>query len=160
MRIILAITCCLFYSCNFDFEIQKKISADDYLNEELTLLKWDEVDQYPVFENCLEFDDILILNNCFIKTISDKFKSNLDALNLVIDRTIIEKVNLIMKVDKKGKISLEKINVSDQNRTYKEIIKLSFEKTILDLPKVYPAVKRGQQVDVIFNIPVILSTEN
>ncbi len=160
MRIILAIICCLFYCCNFDFEIQKKISADDYLNEELTLLKWDEVDQYPVFENCLEFDDILILNNCFIKTISDKFKSNLDTLNLVIDRTIIEKINLIMKVDKKGKISLEKINVSDQNRTYKEIIKLSFEKTILDLPKVYPAVKRGQQVDVIFNIPVIISTEN
>tara|TARA_B100001939_G_scaffold157560_1_gene136206 strand:+ start:1225 stop:1674 length:450 start_codon:yes stop_codon:yes gene_type:complete len=148
------------YACNFDFEIQKKISADEYLNEELTLLKWDEVDQYPVFENCLEFDDILILNNCFIKTISDKFKSNLYALNLVIDRTIIEKVNLSMKVDKKGKISLEKINVSDQNNTYKEIIKRSFEKTILDLPIVYPAVKRGQQVDVIFNIPIILSTEN
>lgn len=160
MRIILSITFCLLYSCNFDFEIQKKISADEYLNEELTLLKWDEVDQYPVFENCIEFDDILILNNCFIKTISDKFKSNLYAQNLVIDRTIIEKVNLSMKVDKKGKISLEKINVSDQNHVYKEIIKRSFEKTILDLPKVYPAVKRGQQVDVIFNIPIILSTEN
>ena len=160
MRIILSITFCLLYACNFDFEIQKKISADEYLNEELTLLKWDEVDQYPVFENCLEFDDILILNNCFIKTISDKFKSNLYALNLVIDRTIIEKVNLSMKVDKKGKISLEKINVSDQNHVYKEIIKRSFEKTILDLPIVYPAVKRGQQVDVIFNIPIILSTEN
>jgi len=147
-------------SCNFDFEIQKKISADEYLNEELNLLKWDEVDQYPIFENCLELDDILILNNCFIKTISDKFKLNLYALDLVIDRTIVENVNLSMKVDKKGKISLEKINVSDQNYRYKEIIKSSFEKTILDLPKVYPAVKRGQQVDVIFNIPIILSTEN
>ena len=59
-----------------------------------------------------------------------------------------------------GKISIENMTISDQNNKYKEVITKSFENTVSSLPKLYPAIKRGQEVDVIFNIPIIISTEN
>ena len=66
---------------------------------------------------------------------------------------------MILKVNKTGEISIESLNVSDQNINYMEIISKSFDNTVLNLPKIYPAIKRGQQVDVIFNLPIIISTE-
>jgi hypothetical protein len=67
---------------------------------------------------------------------------------------------MVLKVDKIGKISIENMTISDQNNKYKEVITKSFENTVSSFPKLYPAIKRGQEVDVIFNIPIIISTEN
>ena len=66
---------------------------------------------------------------------------------------------MILKVDKTAEISIESIDISSQNIKYKEVISRSFNNTISNLPKLYPAIKRGQQVDVIFKIPIIISTE-
>ena len=53
----------------------------------------------------------------------------------------------------------ESINISEKNFKYKEVINSSFNNTVSNLPKLYPAIKRGQQVDVIFTMPIIISTE-
>ena len=126
----------LLNSCQFDFKIDRKISVDEFINEELKSFNWNEVDQYPVFENCLGVNNISEKNNCLVDT-----------------------VNMILKVDKTAEISIESINISSQNIKYKEVISRSFNNTISNLPKLYPAIKRGQQVDVIFKIPIIISTE-
>ena len=52
------------------------------------------------------------------------------------------------------------ITISDENTGYAKVITESFENTVLSLPKLFPAIKRGQEVDVIFNVPIIISTEN
>ena len=56
-------------------------------------------------------------------------------------------------------MEIQKMKISDENINYKDIISSSFENTIKDLPKLYPAIKRGQEVDVIFNLPILISTE-
>ena len=149
----------LLNSCQFDFKIDRKISVDEFINEELKSFNWNEVDQYPVFENCLGINSILEKNNCFVETITESFKENLTNNSLILNRTLVDTVNMILKVDKTAEISIESINISSQNIKYKEVISRSFNNTISNLPKLYPAIKRGQQVDVIFKIPIIISTE-
>lgn len=149
----------LLNSCQFDFKIDRKISVDEFINEELKSFNWNEVDQYPVFENCLGINSISEKNNCFVETITESFKENLTNNSLILNRTLVDTVNMILKVDKTAELSIESINISSQNIKYKEVISRSFNKTISNLPKLYPAIKRGQQVDVIFKIPIIISTE-
>ena len=136
----------LLNSCEYDFQIDRKISVDEFINEELKSFNWNEVDQYPVFENCLELNDVSQKNKCFVETITNNFTANLKKNNLVLNRTLVDTVNMVLMVDKKGLISVESINIS-------------FNYTVSNLPKLYPAIKRGQQVDVIFTMPIIISTE-
>ena len=159
-KTLIIIFCFLSISCEFDFQIDKKITVDEFINEELKSLNWNDVDQYPVFENCLEINNVKNKNNCFVETITNSFRDNLKTNNLVLNRTLIDTVRMVLKVNKIGKISIENITISDQNNKYKEVITKSFENTVSSLPKLYPAIKRGQEVDVIFNIPIIISTEN
>tara|TARA_Y100000814_G_C12332034_1_gene401707 strand:- start:865 stop:1350 length:486 start_codon:yes stop_codon:yes gene_type:complete len=159
-KTLIIIFCFLSISCEFDFQIDKKITVDEFINEELKSLNWNDVDQYPVFENCLEINNVKNKNNCFVETITNSFRDNLKTNNLVLNRTLIDTVRMVLKVDKIGKISIENMTISDQNNKYKEVITKSFENTVSSLPKLYPAIKRGQEVDVIFNIPIIISTEN
>ena len=149
----------LFISCEFDIKIDKKITADEFIKEELKSFDWNDVDQYPVFESCLNINNLKNKNNCFVETITDSFTVNLKTNNLVLNRTLIDTVRMILKVDKMGKISIQNLIISDQNNKYKEVITKSFQNTVSGLPKLYPAIKRGQEVDVIFNIPIIISTE-
>ena len=159
-KTLIIIFCFLSISCEFDFQIDKKITVDEFINEELKSLNWNDVDQYPVFENCLEINNVKNKNNCFVETITSSFRENLKTNNLVLNRTLIDTVRMVLKVDKIGKISIENMTISDQNNKYKEVITKSFENTVSSLPKLYPAIKRGQAVDVRFNIPIIISTEN
>ena len=159
-KTLIIIFCFLSISCEFDFQIDKKITVDEFINEELKSLNWNDVDQYPVFENCLEINNVKNKNNCFVETITSSFRENLKTNNLVLNRTLIDTVRMVLKVDKIGKISIENMTISDQNNKYKEVITKSFERTVSSLPKLYPAIKRGQEVDVIFNMPIIISTEN
>ena len=159
-KTLIIILCFLFVSCEFDFQFDKKITVDEFITEELKSFNWNDVDEYPVFENCLEINNVKNKNNCFVETITSSFRENLKTNNLVLNRTLIDTVRMVLKVDKIGKISIDNMTISDQNNRYKEVITKSFESTVSSLPKLYPAIKRGQEVDVIFNMPIIISTEN
>ncbi len=160
MRKSLFLICFFFlFSCEFDFQLNKKISVDEFVKDELKSFNWNQVDQYPVFENCLNFNDINQKNNCFVETITDKLRYNLSDNDLVLNRTLIDTIFLVLKIDKKGIMEIQNMKISDENINYKDIISSSFENTIKDLPKLYPAIKRGQEVDVIFNLPILISTE-
>ena len=156
-KTLIIISCFLFIFC--DFKIDKKITVDEFISEELKSFNWDDVDQYPVFETCLEINDLEKKNNCFVEMITSSFRENLKNNNLVLNRTFVDTVRMVLKIDKMGIIFIDSINVSDKNNKYKEFITKSFENTVSSLPKLYPAIKRGQEVDVIFNIPIIISTE-
>ena len=159
-KTLIIIFCFLSISCEFDFQIDKKITVDEFINEELKSLNWNDVDQYPVFENCLEINNVKNKNNCFVETITSSFRENLKTNSLVLNRTLIDTARMFLKVNKIGKISIENMTISEQNNKYREVITKSFENTVSSLPKLYPAIKRGQAVDVRFNIPIIISTEN
>ena len=160
MRKTLFLICLFFfYTCDSDFQLNKKITVNEFIEDELKSFSWNQVDQYPVFENCLNFNDTAQKNNCFVETITENFRINLKKNNLVLNRTLVDTINLVLKIDKKGNIGIQSMTTRDENIKYKEIISISFDSTMNDLPKLYPAIKRGQEVDIIFNIPILISTE-
>ena len=163
---------CFFCFYNCDIEIKKKISVDEFIEDELKSFSWNEVDQYPVFENCLDFNDTAQKNNCFVETITENFRINLKKNNLVLNSTYVDTIYLFLKINKKGNIKLDHLattydpayfNFAEEGRfinsNIKNIIAISFDSTIKDLPKLYPAIKRGQMVDIIFKLPILISTE-
>ena len=79
--------------------------------------------------------------------------------NLILNKTLVDTVHIKFRVDKRGVINLDEMKIGENILSYKEIINRSFTSTISNLPKLYPAIKRGQEVDVIFNLPILLSTE-
>ena len=148
-----------FLACDLDFQISKKISVDEFVNDEMKSFNWSEVDQFPVFENCRKINIASKKNNCFIRTISDSLSLNFIKNDLVLNRTLIDTVFIKFKVDKKGIIEIENIEIGEKILPYKEVINQSFIKTAANLPKLYPAIKRGQEVDVTFDLPILVSTE-
>ena len=142
-----------------DFQISKKISVDEFVNDEMKSFNWSEVDQFPVFENCTQINETSEKNNCFIRTISDSLSLNFIKNDLVINRTLIDTVFMKFKVNKKGIMEIENIEIGEKILPYKEVINQSFIKTAANLPKLYPAIKRGQEVDVTFELPILVSTE-
>ena len=148
-----------FLACDLDFQISKKISVDEFVNDEMKSFNWSEVDQFPVFENCTQINETSKKNNCFITTISDSLSLNFIKNDLVLNRTLTDTVFLKFKVDKKGIIEIENIEIGEYILSYKEVINRSFVKTAANLPKLYPAIKRGQEVDVTFHLPILVSTE-
>tara|TARA_S200000501_G_scaffold118307_1_gene111083 strand:+ start:1220 stop:1702 length:483 start_codon:yes stop_codon:yes gene_type:complete len=148
-----------FLACDLDFQISKKISVDEFVNDEMKSFNWSEVDQLPVFENCTQINETSKKNNCFIRTISDSLSLNFIKNDLVLNRTLIDTVFMKFKVDKKGIIEIENIEIGEKILPYKEVINQSFVKTAANLPKLYPAIKRGQEVDVTFDLPILVSTE-
>ena len=148
-----------FLACDLDFQISKKISVDEFVNDEMKSFNWSEVDQFPVFENCTQINETSEKNNCFIKTISDSLSLNFIKNDLILNRTLIDTVFIKFKVDKKGIIEIENIEIGEKILPYKEVINQSFVKTAANLPKLYPAIKRGQEVDVTFGLPIVVSTE-
>ena len=148
-----------FLACDLDFQISKKISVDEFVNDEMKSFNWSEVDQFPVFENCTQINETSEKNNCFIKTISDSLSLNFIKNDLVLNRTLIDTVFIKFKVDKKGIIEIDNLEIGEKILPYKEVINQSFVKTAANLPKLYPAIKRGQEVDVTFELPILVSTE-
>ena len=148
-----------FLACDLDFQISKKISVDEFVNDEMKSFNWSEVDQFPVFENCTQINETSQKNNCFIRTISDSLSLNFIKNDLVLNRTLIDTVFIKFKVDKKGIIDIDNIVIGEKILQFEEVINQSFVKTAANLPKLYPAIKRGQEVDVTFDLPILVSTE-
>ena len=145
-----------FFSC--EFQIQKKISADKYLEQELKIIDWNSVDELPLFDSCLNSNTDM--QKCFVSYFSTQLKQNLVDNNFIINRTLVDTVYFNLKIDKQGNVSYEKIQIDENLNTYKNAIETALNITIENLPKVYPALKRGQPVDVEFNFPLLISTEN
>ena len=55
-----------FFTCDLDLQISKKISVEEFVDEEMKSFNWSQVDQFPLFENCLEISEISKKNTCFI----------------------------------------------------------------------------------------------
>ena len=139
-----------FFSC--ELNINKKISVDEILDEEWRTFNWSDVDEYPSFSHCDSLQNLSLKKECFITTLSNQISEDLIINTKTVNRTIQDTVMLRFVISKNGQITLEELIV-DKN------INSSFESSIDKLPKIFPAIKRGQQVKVKFSLPIFVSTE-
>ncbi len=146
-----------FFSC--ELNINKKISVDEILDEEWRTFNWSDVDEYPSFSHCDSLQTLSLKKECFITTLSDQISKDLIINTKTVNRTIQDTVMLRFVISKNGEITLEELIVDKNIIDLKGIINSSFESSIDKLPKIFPAIKRGQQVNVKFSLPIFVSTE-
>ena len=147
----------LIFFCSCQFIDKKKLESELFLENELTDFKWDELDQYPTFETCDENYNYEQNKICFESILSNHFteffKANKNiSLTKTTDTLIFE-----LKVSKAGQIFIS--NSKSQFSIYPVGFIDLLQHSFLDLPVLYPAIKRSQYVDSSFKLPVILNTK-
>ncbi len=147
----------LLVSC--DLFTSKEMKTQSLLDHEIANIDFNDVDQFPLFENCDEADSKAENKSCFEETLLPHFSNSLAGFEFVLKEAIVDTLYLDFLVDKNGVIS---ILDTENNAILKNQIP-DFDSLILkslsSLPRVIPALKRGVPVKAKFRIPIILNTK-
>ena len=137
----------------------KKTSSEAILNEELNAFNWNEIDQYPSFSICDSFVEKAEKKDCFQNTISNHIYSSLANEQITVTQNINDTVIIQFQISEKGKLSF--LNIKTDTLTLQEIpnLKSLITNSIYNLPEIFPAIKRGQQVKTAFKLPLIINVE-
>ena len=144
-------------SCNY-FE-KKKVYSEDLLEEELQTFNWKEVDTYPTFDNC---DSITVKEDskmCFQNTLITNVNKFLADQNLVVSNDVNDTISLKIIINNTGFLEVESIKIQPETLIEIPEIDSLLRQSLKSIPKIYPAIKRGQQVTTVFELPVIVKID-
>jgi hypothetical protein len=152
----LSIILCVFVltSCNY-FE-KNKVFTEDILEEELQTFNWNDVDEYPTFASC---DTTLGKENkrqCFENTLLQVLNKNLLKQNIVVTEDVNDTILLKITIDNQGNFNVDDIQSSELTKAQIPKIDSLLIHSFDSLPKIYPAIKRSQQVTTQFSLPVVV----
>lgn len=155
--IVFVLIFCFFYSC--DYYEKKKLDSDSILMEELKTFNWNEVDRYPNFENCENSIDFQDSKNCFEQTITSHISEYFETQDIVISQTVNDTITIDLWVSNSGELQISKIQTPEFIREQIPNLDSLLNHSLNGLPKLYPAIKRSQQVQTAFQLPIILRVE-
>ena len=144
------------FSC--DLTINKEFSVNQLVSDELETFNWNDVGTYPRFQNCDTIINKELNFQCFVNTLTSKVQTNLSNTGVIVDKSIKDTVMISFRVSDKGKITLDELFSESEVLNVNLLIDSIFKLSILDLPKLYPAIKRGQPVNTKFKLPILVST--
>jgi hypothetical protein len=144
-------------SCNY-FE-KKKVHSEDLLEEELKTFNWNEVDTFPTFSSCDSITSKEDSQACFQNTLVQNVNAFLQSQNLVVDNDINDTIKLKLIIDNKGILVVDTIELNPETEYQIPEIDSLLRQSLKEIPKIYPAIKRGQQVTTVFELPVIVKID-
>ena len=156
-RLIVFLSFVLIVSCDY-FNV-KKTSTETILNEELKTFKWNEVDNYPSFSSCGSASDKVEQKRCFEQTLSQHILSNLLEQNIVVTQNINDTLFIDFTISEIGKLSLTEVKVDSLILSEIPEIKTFINQSLVSLPKILPAIKRGQHVKTQFKLPIVIAVD-
>ena len=142
-------------SCEY-FNV-KKTSSEAILEEELQTFNWNDVDEYPSFSLCDSLSVKEDRKGCFQSVLTVHIWEYLKGEKLVVSQDINDTIILNFQVSEKG--SLKLLDAKIDSLTLQEIpdINKLLQQSLDSLPKIFPAIKRGQQVTTEFKLPIIIN---
>jgi hypothetical protein len=146
----------IFFSC--DFTSNKELIVEDLVSNDLKTFNWNDVDTYPRFQNCDTIINKESNFNCFVNTITSNLQSNLVNNSVVVNSSLSDTLIINFNVTKKGDIVISESSDESAISELNVLIDSIFKHTVSDLPKLYPAIKRGQPVRTKFILPILIST--
>ena len=156
-RVVFLFLILLFTSCDY-FE-KKKVNSDDLLEEELQTFNWNDVDTYPTFNSCDSITAKAASKACFQNTLLSSVNQYLEQQNIIVSEDVNDTIRLQLIIDNKGILKVDSITVKPETRFQIPEIDSLLYQSIKSIPKIYPAIKRGQQVTTAFELPVIVKIE-
>ena len=143
-------------SCNY-FNV-KKTSAEAILEEELSSIDWNDVDEYPTFTSCDSIAEKNARRRCFESTLANHVLTFLSKEKLVVFDDLNDTIYIDFKLSEKGDISI--IEIQSTKEIQDEIPKLNqyLQASLDSLPRIFPAIKRGQHVITQFRLPIVVKS--
>ena len=151
-RFFLFILLLLLTSCDY-FNV-KKTTSEAILEEELKTFTWNEVDEYPTFSSCDNAEVKSEKKICFQSTLSNYILEYLQQQRIVVSQDVKDTIVIAFEISNDGLLNITDIKVSEL--TEQEIPQITDKiiESLDGLPKIYPAIKRGQQVKTAFKLPL------
>jgi hypothetical protein len=144
-------------SCSY-FE-KKKVYSEDLLEEELQTFNWKEVDTYPTFSSCDSFTVKADLKACFQNTLVSNVNRFLEVQNIIVSEDINDTIRLKITVDNKGLLEVKSMTFKPETALQIPELDSLLRQSLKGIPKIFPAIKRGQQVTTAFELPVIVKID-
>ncbi len=146
----------LLVSCEL-FE-SKEDKTQKLVNAELLAIDWNDVDQYPLFDDCDETATKQVQRQCFQNVMLDSFSNALDSLEFQVNQDLNDTVYIDFVIDEHGFISV--LNVEEKTAVLNAIADFNskISEQLNDLTTVAPAIKRGNPVSLRFRLPLVLNT--
>ena len=143
--------------CSCDYFQSKKVSSQQLLEEEMQAINWNDVDEYPTFSDCDTATTNQEKKMCFENHLHQLLSSHLEEQIIIVNEDVSDTVLLKIHIDKTGQFSIRDITMDAKTKSQiphlDSILRHSFD----SLPKIYPAIKRSQQVATEFSLPVIVN---
>lgn len=153
--LFLLISVCL--SCNY---FQKKtLDSHVILDKELQTFQWDQVDQYPTFETCQEDLNFQQNKSCFESTLTTHVSKVLNSEAVTPMLTQNDTLKLKFLVSSTGDLSIPTIESQNFTDDAMSSLVAILTSSLQDLPLLFPAIKRSQQVQSEFQLPIILKVK-
>jgi hypothetical protein len=152
----LVLTC--FASCNF-FQSQEK-QTEKLINEELLAIDWNDVDQYPLFENCDETATKNEQRICFQETMMSYFSTAFGDVEFEVDNDLNDTLYIDFLIDEHGFMTVLEIQEKDKLYGVLPNLKGEISERLNNLTTVAPALKRSTPVSVKFRLPLVLNTND
>ena len=157
MRFLLALfALCMMTSCNWLAPKEEKTRR--LVQQELSTINWNDVDQYPMFQSCDESISKEEQRLCFEDELLDHFSRTLNDFEFILKEDVEDTIYVDFLVERDGSITVldieDQMAVQDQIPEFNAIITQSLK----SLPEVQPALKRGIPVSAKFRIPLELNT--
>lgn len=149
---ILSLTSCEYFNV-------KKTSSEAILEEELETFNWNDVDEYPSFSKCDSFISKNERTLCFQETITKNITGYLQKERIVVTQDINDTIVLQFQVSQKGELALLQAKIDSLTTQEIPNIRLLLNRSLDSLPKIFPAIKRGQQVTTEFNLPIVIHVD-
>lgn len=157
MKHLVLILLFLVTSCNY-FKV-KKTTSETILKEELKAFNWNEVDQYPSFSDCDSLTEKDEKKQCFENILSNNLFQYLQQQQIVVSQEVNDVVEIDVLVSKTGALTFSNFKIDSLTLNEIPELKTYLLQSIDSLPKVFPAIKRGQQVDTQFKLPIEIKVE-
>ncbi len=142
------------FACDY-FE-KRKVYTEDLLEEELQTFNWNEVDEYPSFDACTKFTDKAEKKDCFETILRTSFSDNLSKHRIIVSDDIDDTITLELIIDRTGQMEIQDLQYSERTRTLIPNLDSLIRISVDPMPKIYPAIKRSQQVTTKFTLPIIV----
>ena len=132
------------------------MNSQDIVNEELQTLKWNDVDEYPSFKTCKSLSSKQESKQCFETTLITHITNKLSDEIIVVTENVEDTVVIKFHISETGNLSV--LNIKNKETTKEQIPHLDslLIKSLDSLPRIFPAIKRGQQVKTEFTLPIVI----
>ena len=139
----------LCFSCDyFSFEKNKN-------EEKLDMnIDYSSVDSSPSFKVCDSIIDKAKKTICFRTTIREEISKSLAKYSIKVKKPVDETIVVTITIQSNKQVKLSKLEASDSLLLEISDLKEMIEKSIDELPEIYPAIKRSIPVTTEYKLPI------